>query len=55
MALDILKPPVRYAGKRIFVIRREDYVYLVLTRPRLRPSSMLREPATEVRSEAGPR
>jgi len=28
--LDILHPnPDRYAGQRIFVVRREDYVYLV--------------------------
>jgi hypothetical protein len=30
-ALDILEHPnpSRYAGQRIFVVRREDYVYLV--------------------------
>jgi uncharacterized DUF497 family protein len=40
--LDILEHPNpdRYAGQRIFVVQREDYVYLV-------PFGLLRSPAHE--------
>jgi len=54
--LDILEHanPDRYAGQRIFVVRREDYVYLVPfpPSPASAPSGLRRGLAVALRAEA---